>query len=115
MPSAWLELDTDLRKQLRHVLEEPRPPVTEAELRKLTDEGRACKMILGGELERLERRLGKVDSDPNSSLVEVADAFRRAHELRTHVEELDALMAALDTRAREARSSWGLRTTGRPR
>ena len=115
MPSAWLELDTDLRNQLGHVLEEPRPPVTEAELRKLSDEGRACRLILGAELERLERRLEGVDSDPSSSLVDVADAFRRVHELRTHVEELDGLLTALDTRAREARSSWGLRATDRPR
>ena len=115
MPSAWLELDTELRKQLRYVLDEPGPPVTEAELRKLSDQGRACRMILGAELERLENRLGKVDSDPSSSLVDVADAFRRVNELRTHVEELDGLMTALDARAREARSSWGLRVTDRPR
>ena len=44
---AWLELDTDLRERLREVLEDPQRPVTEAELRKLSEEVRACTLILG--------------------------------------------------------------------
>jgi hypothetical protein len=114
MPSAWLELDVDLRAQLRDVLEEPRRPVTEAELRKLLEEGRACRLILGAELERLEGRLGKLDSDPASSLVEIAEAFRRVHDFRAHVEELDRLLTALDDRAREVRTSWQQQVVGRP-
>jgi hypothetical protein len=116
MPSAWLELDADLRERLRDVLKEPRRPVTETELRKLSDEGRACRLLLGAELERLEERLGGLDADPGSSLGEIAEAFRRVHEFRGHVDELDGLMAALDGRAREVRSSWaqtaGARDTG---
>jgi hypothetical protein len=115
MSSAWLELDTDLKERLRDVLAEPRRPVTETELRKLSDEGRACRLLLGAELERLERRLGKADGDPHSSLGEIADAYRRVHDFRKHVGELDGLMAALDTRAREVRSSWRLRMTDRLR
>lgn len=114
MPSAWLELDVDLRAQLRDVLQEPRRPVTEPELRKLLEEGRACRLILGAELERLERRLGKVDSDPDSSLGSIADAFRRVHEFREHVEELDGLLSALEDRAREVRSSWQRQFVERP-
>ena len=112
MPSAWLELDTDLRERVRDVLDEPQSPVTEAELRKLLDEGRACRLLLGAELERLEQRLGKADGDPHSSLGEIAGAYRRVHDFREHVEELDGLMAALEDRAREVRSSWGQRVTG---
>jgi hypothetical protein len=116
MPSAWLELDADLRERLRDVLREPRRPVTEAELRKLSDEGGACRRLLGAELERLEGRLGMLDADPDSSLGEIAGAFRRVHDFREHVRELDELMAALDVRAREVRSSWaqtaGARDTG---
>ena len=115
MPSAWLELDVDLREQLRDVLHEPRRPVTEAELRKLTEEGRACRLILGAELERLEGRLAKLDSDPDSSLGEIADAFRRVHEFREHVEELDRLLSALEDRAREVRMGWQQQVVGRPR
>jgi hypothetical protein len=115
MPSAWLELDADLRERLRDVLAEPRRPITEAELRKLADEGRACRLLLAAELKRLERRLGKADGDPHSSLGEIAEAYRRVHDFRVHVEELDGLMAALDDRAREVRSSWRQRMTDRSR
>ena len=114
MPSAWMELDVDLRVRLRDVLEEPRRPVTEADLRKLSEEGRACRLILGAELERLEGRLGKLDADPASSLGAIADAFRRAHDLRAHVGELDELLSALDDRAREVRTSWQRQVVERP-
>jgi hypothetical protein len=115
MPSAWLELDVELRARLRDVLEEPRRPVTEAELRKLSEEGRACRLILGAELERLEGRLGKLDADPDSSLGEIANAFRRVHDFREHVEELDGLLAALEARAREVRTGWQRHVVDRPR
>ncbi len=115
MPSAWLELDVELRARLRDVLEEPRRPVTEAELRKLSEDGGACRLILGAELERLEGRLGKLDSDPASSLTEIADAFRRVHDFRTHVDELDELLSALEDRAREVRTSWRRQAVDRPR
>ena len=115
MPSAWLELDVELRARLRDVLVEPRRPVTEAELRKLSEEGRACRLILGGELERLEGQLARLDGDPASSLGEIARAFRRAHDFRAHVEGLDELLSALDQRAREVRSSWQRQVVDRPR
>jgi hypothetical protein len=114
MPSAWLELDVELRVRLQDVLEEPRRPVTEADLRKLSEEGRACRLILGAELERLEGRLGKLDADPGSSLGAIADAFRRVHDLRAHVAELDELLSALDDRAREVRTSWQRQVVDRP-
>ena len=106
MPDAWLELDTDLRRRVRDVLADPRRPVTEPELRKLTDEGRACALILHGELRTLEGRLGRLDGDPSTSLGDIAGAFRRVHEFRAHVDELDSLLAELDDRAREVRTAW---------
>jgi hypothetical protein len=115
MPSAWLELDTELRRRLQWVLENPERPVTEAELRKLSEEGRACKLILGAELERLEGRLGKLDGDPASSLGEIARAYRRVHDFRGHIDELDDLLSALDARAREVRTSWQRQVVDRPR
>ncbi|SRR6266508_5516798 len=101
---AWLGLDTDLRRRLRDVLEDPPRPITEAELRRLLEEGQACTRILGAELGRLERRLAQLGSDPDSSLGEIADTFRRVHDFRVHVEELDELMSALERRAREVRT-----------
>ena len=106
MAKAWLELDAVLRVRLRDVLREPPRPVTEAELRSLLDEGRACMLILSGELERLERRLAQLDGDPDTSVSALTDAFRRVNELRAHVEELRALLAALEMRAHEVRATW---------
>ena len=113
MARAWLELDAVLRERLQDVLHERRP-LTEAELRNLLEEGQACRLILGAERERLEQRLGKLDSDPSSSLGEIADAFRQVHEFRAHVDELDRLLAELDDRAREVRGAWREHVAQRP-
>jgi hypothetical protein len=106
MAEPWLELDAVLRGRLSEVLREPPPPLTEAELRSLLEEGRACMLILGGELHRLERRLAVLDADPEPSFSALTDAFRRVNGFRTHVEELGALLAALEARAHEVRASW---------
>jgi hypothetical protein len=114
MPEVWLELDTVLKERLRRVLDDPQGPVTEAELRKLSEEGRACTLILGAELERLERRLAELDGDPASPLGAIVDAFRRVHDFREHLEELGELLSALEGRAREVRTSWLLGTQQPP-
>jgi hypothetical protein len=106
MPEVWLELDTALRERLRAVLDEPERPVTEAELRKLSEDGRAYTLILGAELGRLEARLAELDSEPGSTLGAIGEAFRRVHDFRTHLDELEQLLSALDGRAREMRTSW---------
>jgi sirohydrochlorin ferrochelatase len=97
-------LDSALKERLRAVLD--RQPVTEGELRKLAEEGRACALIIGGQLERSERRLAELSSDPVSSLVEVAEALRAVNELRPDLEELEDLLDGLTRRAREFRVSW---------
>jgi hypothetical protein len=106
MAEVRLELDTVLKEQLRSVLDDPRPRVTEAELRRLSEEGRACALILGADLERLEGQLAELDGDPDSSLGAIAETYRRVHDFRVHLDELNALLSELDDRAREARTSW---------
>jgi hypothetical protein len=106
MAEPWLELDAVLRGRLTEVLREPPPPLTEAELRSLLEEGRACMLILGGELERLERRLAQLDADPEASFSALTETFRRVNEFRAHVKELGALLSALEGRAHEVRASW---------
>ncbi len=106
MAEVRLELDTVLKERLHRVLDDPRRRVTEAELRKLSEEGRACALILGADLERLEGQLGELDGDPASSLGAIAETYRRVHDFRLHLEELNSLLSELDDRAREARTSW---------
>ncbi len=97
-------LDAALKERLRAVLD--RQPVTEADLRKLFEEGRACALILGAQLERSEQLLGELASDPASSLAEMAAALRDVNELRPDLDELHAMLAELQERAREFRASW---------
>jgi hypothetical protein len=97
-------LDSALKQRLRTVVDGQ--PVTEAELRKLMEEGSAWVLILGAQLARGERRLAELASDPTSGLADVAAAFRRVHELQPDLDELQALLAGLERRARESRAAW---------
>ena len=58
------------------------------------------------EIATLKSTVAKLDSEPEASFSEITDAFRRVSELRTHVEGLGALLAALETRAHEVRATW---------
>ena len=97
-------LDSALKERIRAVVQDE--PVTEGELRKLAEEARACELILGGQLQRSEERLEMLATDPNSSLVDIAAALREVNELRPDLEELEALLADLQARAREFRARW---------
>jgi hypothetical protein len=101
----WLELDAVLKERLRVALASQRP-VTETELRKLTEETRACALILAAELERGEARLAQLDIDPSSSLVEVGATFRAVSALRRDRDDLLALLDRVEERARAARAAW---------
>jgi hypothetical protein len=99
-----LTLDAALKERLRAVLD--RRGVTEAELRNLFEEGEACVRILRGVLERAERELADLTSDPDSSLADIAEAFRRVSDVGPDLNELRELLGRLETRAREVRASW---------
>lgn len=114
MRDAWLELDVTLKERIRVVLEDPQRLVTEAELRKLSEQGHGLTLILRAELQRLEHRLGELDADPASPLGAIAPAYRRVHDFRDHLAELGSLLSALDDRAREVRTSRLLASTLRP-
>jgi hypothetical protein len=101
----WLELDAVVKERLRVALASRRP-TTEAELRKLTEEARACSLILRAELQRGEARLAELDADPASSLVEMAGTFRDVTDLRRDVRELELLLSELHEQARAARAAW---------
>jgi hypothetical protein len=97
-------LDAALKQRLRAVVDGQ--PVTEAELRRLMEEGGAWVLILGAQLERSERRLAELASDPRSGLAGVAAAFRRVNELQPDLDELQTLLAGVEERARESRAAW---------
>jgi hypothetical protein len=101
----WLALDAALKTRLREALERERL-LTEAEVRRLSDEGRACTLMLRAELNRGEEKLRSLDADPASSLVEIAATFRDVSALRQDLGELDSLLDELSERARAARSAW---------
>lgn len=105
MRDAWLELDVALKERIRDVLANPGRLVTEAELRKLSEEGGALWRILDAELQRLERRLAEVDADPVAPFGAIGPAYRRVHDFRDDLAELGELLSALDDRAREVRTS----------
>jgi hypothetical protein len=93
--------------RLRAVLE--RRPVTEAELRKLTEEGRAWALLVNAQLERSNQRLDELARDPSTPLSELADALREVHALGPELDEVHALLAELHNRAREFRQTWARR------
>jgi chromosome segregation ATPase len=97
-------LDAVLKDRLRAVLDER--PVTEAELRKLAEEGAACELIIRAQLERRERALARLSSDPASSLSDIADALREVNTLRPDLDELRRLLDEVQARARQFRRSW---------
>jgi chromosome segregation ATPase len=97
-------LDFALKERLRAVIGDH--TVTEATLRKLSEQGTACALILDARLERLERRLAELSADPESSLAEIAATMRAVNELRPDLDELHSLLDALGTHARELRASW---------
>jgi hypothetical protein len=72
------------------------------------------RRILAAELARLEQRLAELDSDPDSPFGAIGPAFRRVNDFREHVAELDELLAALEDRAREVRTSRVLESAFRP-
>ena len=97
-------LDSDLKERLRAVLGDRR--VTEADLRRLAEEGRACALILRAQLAKREQALAALSADPASSLSDIAEALREVNHLRPDLAELEALLDSLEERARQVRLAW---------
>jgi hypothetical protein len=97
-------LDVTLKDRLRAALE--REPATEAELRKLIDEGRASALLVRARLESVEGKLASLAGDPESSLSELATTLREVQELRPALDELQGMLGELHARAPELRRSW---------
>lgn len=99
--------DLVLLGRLRDVLADK--PVTETELRKLIEQADGLVRTLGAHVNGSEGRLAKLAEDPDSSLTEIASELHRVEALRPRLEEARSLLADLEIRARELRTSWMLR------
>jgi hypothetical protein len=97
-------LDSELKERLRAVLGDRR--VTEADLRRLAEEGRACALILRAQLAKREQTLTALSADPASSLSDIAEALREVNQLRPDLAELETLLDALEEHARQFRLAW---------
>ena len=104
--------DLALLERLREVL--ANQPVTETELRGLIEQADGLVRTLGAHMAGSERRLTELTEDPDSSLKEIATELHRVEGLRPRLEEARSLLADLDTRARELRTSWLLRQAEDP-
>ena len=98
--------------RLREVLRDER--VTETELRALIEQADGLVRALGAHMAGSERRLNELTEDADSSLKEIAAELHRVEGLRPRLEEARSLLADLQTRARELRTSWLLRRAETP-
>ena len=104
--------DLALLERLREVL--ANQPVTETELRGLIEQADGLVRTLGAHMSGSERRLTELTADPDSSLTEIATELHRVDGLRPRLEEARTLLADLETRARELRTSWLIRQAEDP-
>jgi hypothetical protein len=97
-------LDHAVVARLREILAEQ--PVTEAELRTVTEQADGLARILRAQLQASERRLATLADDPDSSLSEAAEELRRVESLRPSLTEVRSLVDELENRARTLRTEW---------
>jgi chromosome segregation ATPase len=97
-------LEFALIRRLREVRDSR--PATEAELRALTEQADAWARTVSGQIESSERRIRRLNHNPASSLAQIASELRRVEQLRPQLNEVRALLADLENRARQVRTEW---------
>jgi hypothetical protein len=81
-------------------------PVTETELRTLIEQTDGLVRALGAHVAGSEHRLTELAADPDSSLSEIASELHRVDGLRPRLVEARSLLADLEIRARQLRTTW---------
>ncbi len=81
-------------------------PVTETELRLLSEQIDGLVRVLGAQLDGSEARLSELANEPASSLTGIADELHRVETLRPRLAEARTLLRDLEDRARELRTAW---------
>jgi hypothetical protein len=106
-------LDSALTARLRKVLASGTP--TETDLRELTVQGDGWARTLRAQIRSSERRLRALTANPGSPITEIAEELRRIETLRPQLADLRNLLADLEARGRELRTSWLLGQAEAPR
>jgi len=97
-------LDLALTKRLRRIV--AGDPTTESELRTLADQAGGWERAVSAQLRAAEDRLGRLNADPASPLAGMATEIRRVETLKQELDEARSLLAGLEDRTRELRTSW---------
>lgn len=97
-------LDLALTKRLRDIVSGD--PATESELRALADQAGGWERAVAAQLRAAEDRLGRLNGDPTSSIADIAGEIRRVETLKRELDEARFLLAGLEQRTRELRTSW---------
>jgi uncharacterized membrane protein YccC len=97
-------LDLALTKRLREIV--AGDPTTESELRALADQAGGWERAVTAQLRAADERLGQLNGDPASRLAEMAGEIRRVETLTRELDEARSLLAGLEARTRELRTSW---------
>ncbi len=97
-------LELALRRRLAEVV--AGAAATEAELRRLAEQGEALSRGLQAAADSGEAHLEALATEPDASIAELASELRRVEGLRAELEALRPILSALDGRARELRGSW---------
>jgi cell pole-organizing protein PopZ len=98
------KLDLALVTRLRQVV--AGEVATEAELRALDDEAGGWLRATEAQLHAVEERLTQLNADTASPLAEIAAEVRRAEALARERDEAQRLIAGLEQRTRELRTTW---------
>ena len=106
-------LDFTLSARLREIV--GRGSLTETQLRELTARADGRARALRAQIRESEERLRRLTADGSSGVAEMADELRRVETLRPQLGEVEALVAELETTARELRTAWLLRQADAPR
>jgi chromosome segregation ATPase len=88
--------------------------ITETELRSLLEQADALVRTLDAQIAGSESRLTELNDDPDSSLTEIAQELQRVETLKPTLDEARSLLADLEPRARELRTSWLLNQANDP-
>jgi small-conductance mechanosensitive channel len=96
--------DLAMLERVREVLADR--PVTETELRLLSEQIDGLVRVLGAQLDGSEARLTELANEPASSLTGIADELHRVEALRPRLAEARSLLRDLEDRARELRTAW---------